>query len=173
MRGVFNKMKRNVARDAVCVNTVLVVICSALCALLGLFFTIGGIDLEVYEQIVQPKFYLPPFFMIFFNVVFYALLGAAAGITLSTPYYRKNHIKLISVSLCACSLFLCFLWVPLVYTAASFFMGAIIYILVMLFSSVIFKFFFRINRMAAWLVLVFAVYALYMVCYSFTLFIIN
>ena len=93
MRGVFNKMKRNVAREAVCVNTVLVVICSAFCALLGIFFTIGGIDLEVYGQIVQPKFYLPPFFMIFFNVVFYALLGAAAGITMSTPYYRKNHIN--------------------------------------------------------------------------------
>lgn len=173
MKGIVKKMKRNVARESVCINTALVIICAAVCAVTGLFFTLGGIDLDVYGEIVKPKFYLPPFFMIFFNIVFYALLGAAAGIVLSTPYYRKNNIKLISLSLCVCALLLCFAWVPLVYTAASFFMGAIIYILVMLFSSVIFKFFFRINRMAAWLVLVFAVYALYMVCYSFTLFIIN
>ncbi|MBO5006834.1 MAG: tryptophan-rich sensory protein [Clostridia bacterium] len=173
MKGIVNKVKRNVARESVCVNTARVWICAAVCAILGLIFALGGIDLEVYEEIVQPKFYLPPFFMIFFSTVFYAVLGAAAGTALSTPYYRKNNIKLISIVLSVCTLFLCFTWVPLVYTAASFLIGAFVYILVLLFSSVIFKFFFRINRMAAWLVLIFAVYALYMVCYSLTLFIIN
>lgn len=173
MKNIIDKMKRSVSREAICVNTALVAICAAVCAVLGLLFALGGIDWDIYGEMVQPKFYLPPFFMVFFNLIFYAVLGAAIGIVLSTPYYRKNHIKLISLVLSVCTLFLCFTWVPLVYTATSFLIGAIVYLVVVLFSSVIFKFFFRINRVAAWLVLIFAVFALYMVCYSFTLFIIN
>ena len=149
MKNIMDKIKRSVGRETVCVNTAVAAACAAAFAVLGLIFTVGCIDWQMCAEIVQPKFYLPPFFMFLFN------------------------IKPISIVLSVCTLLLCFTWIPLVYTASCFLIGALVYLAVLLFSAVIFKFFFRINRAAAWLVLIFAVFALYMSCYSFTLFIIN
>ncbi|MGN1094901.1 MAG: TspO/MBR family protein [Eubacteriales bacterium] len=173
MKKFADKIKMRISREAACINTTLVIIFAVVSAVLGVIFAIGGIDCDVYEEIIQPRFYLPPFFMVLFCLIFYALLGAAAGMILSTPYYRQNGVKAASLALFACTLILCFSWIPLIYTAKSFFIGMLIYLAVLLFSAVIFRFFFRINRIAAWLVLIFAVFALYMACYSFTLFIIN
>lgn len=173
MKNIMDKIKRSVGRETICVNTAVAAACAAAFAVLGLIFTVGCIDWQMCAEIVQPKFYLPPFFMFLFTLIFYAVLGAAVGIAVSSPYYRKNHIKPISIVLSVCTLLLCFTWIPLVYTASCFLIGALVYLAVLLFSAVIFKFFFRINRAAAWLVLIFAVFALYMSCYSFTLFIIN
>jgi tryptophan-rich sensory protein len=173
MKGIVKKMKRNVARESVCINTALVIICAAVCAVTGLFFTLGGIDPEVYGEIVQPKFYLPPFFMIFFNIVFYALLGAAAGIVLSTPYYRKNSDKALSLAMAACTLFLCFAWISLVYTAARFFVASLVSVTSMLFYAFVFKYYIKINVVAAWIMLIPSFFSLYLACYSLSLFILN
>lgn len=173
MKRSMGKIKMRIARETACINTTVVIIFAAVCAVLGLIFAIGGVDGEVYENIIQPKFYLPPFFMVLFNLIFYALIGAAAGIIVSTPYYGKNSIKPISLFLSGAVLLLCFAWIPLIYTAASFLIGTLLYLIILLFSAVIFRFYFRINRIAAWMMLVFSAFALYMVFYGFTLFIIN
>lgn len=173
MKDIITRIKRNVSHDTACINAVTVIVFAVSCAILGLLFSLGGIDREVYEEIEQPDFYLPPFFMVMFTMMFYAILGAASGIVFSTPYYRQSGEKWASLALAACTLFLCFTWIPLVYTATSFLMGAIVYLLAILFGAVIFKLFLCINRIAAWLVVLFMGAALYMVCYSFILFIIN
>lgn len=173
MKDVMTRIKRNVSRDAACINSVTVIIFACASALLGLLFSLGGVDWEVYEEIEQPNFYLPPFLMIMFMMMFYAILGAASGIVFSTPYYRQSGEKWAAIALAACIMFLCFTWIPLVYTATRFIMGAIVYLLAILFGAVLFKLFLRINRIAAWLVILFMGSALYMVCYSFILFIIN
>lgn len=173
MKKHINKIKMQIARDGACINTTVVIICAAVCAVLGIIFAIGGIDSEVYEEIIQPKFYLPLFFMVLFNIIFYALLGAGAGIIISTPYYGKNQLKPISLFLAATVLLLCYAWIPLVYTAKSFLIATFIYVIVLLFFAVIFRMYMRISRIAAWMMLIFSVFALYMIFYSFTLFVIN
>ncbi len=173
MRKHIEKVKRCFIRETMCVNTTVVAVCAAVCALLGLIFSIGGIDYEVYSEIEQPGFYFPPFIMVVLLLLAYALIGAAAGMIISTPYYRKNSDKTLAIVLSACTLFLCFAWIPLVYTASSFFIAALICILVLLFCAVIFKYYIKINTVAAYIMLVFAFFELYLACYSLTLFILN
>ncbi|MBQ8404524.1 MAG: tryptophan-rich sensory protein [Clostridia bacterium] len=173
MKKYIERIKRNFVRETLCVNPTVVAVCAAVCACLGLIFAIGGVDYDVYCEIAQPKFYFPSFIMVVLLLLFYALLGAAAGIIISTPYYRKNSHKTISLALAACTLFLCFTWLPLVYTAASFFIAALVCIVVLLFSALIFKFYIKINAVAAWSMLIFAIFDFYLICYSLSLFILN
>ncbi len=173
MRKHIEKMKRGFIRETMCVNTTVVAVCAAVCAVLGLIFSIGGIDYEVYAEIAQPGFCFPPFIMVIFLLLACALIGAAAGIIISTPYCRKNSDKTLALALAGCTLLLCFAWITLVYTAASFFVAALICILTLLFCAVIFKYYIKINSLAAWLMLVFAFFELYLACYSLALFILN
>ena len=173
MRRFIEKIKRCFIRETMCINTTAVSVCAAVCAALGLVFSIGSVDYEVYSEIEQPGFYFPPFIMVVLLLLAYALLGAAAGMVISTPYYRKNSDKALSLVLAACTLFLCFAWLSLTYTAASFFVAAIIAIMILLFCTVIFKYYIKINAVAAWIMLLLAAFALYLACYSLSLFILN
>ncbi len=173
MKNYIEKIKRCFIRETMCINTTAVAVCAAVCAVLGLIFSIGSIDYDVYSETAQPSFYFPPFIMVVLLLLAYALLGAAAGIIISTPYYRKNSDKTLSLVLAACTLFLCFAWPPLVYTASSFFIAALICILALLFCAVIFKYYIKINAVAAWIMLIFAFFELYLAFYSLALFILN
>ena len=173
MRKYIEKIKRCFFRETMCINTTVVAVCAAVCAVLGLIFSLGGVDYEVYSETVQPGFRFPPFIMVVLLLLAYALLGAAAGMIISTPYYRKNSDKMLSLALAACTLFLCFAWLPLVYTAASFFVAALISIIALFFCAVIFKYYIKINAVAAWIMVIFAFFELYLVCYSLSLFILN
>ena len=173
MKKYIVKIKRGFARETVCVNATLVLVLAIVCACLGLIFAIGGVDFEVYGEISQPKFYLPPFFMIAVQVVFYALLGASMGVAVSTPSCRRGREKLVGVALSVCALFLCFTWVPLVYTAASFFTAFLVCLIIVVFCAVIFKLYIEINAVAAFSVLAFTLFAFYLTCYSLSLFILN
>ncbi len=156
-----------------CVNSVIVIIFAVSAAVLGLIASITGIDTELYSDMEQPRFYLPLFFLVLFNIIFYALLGAAAGIVISTPYYRQNNIKPLSLALAAAVLLICYSWVPLVFSAGSFLIATLLFVFVILFSSVIFRFYYRINRAAAYIMILFTVFSVYMTFYTFTLFILN
>ena len=173
MKRYIEKIKRGFVRETVCVNGTVVITCALICACLGLIFAIGGVDYEVYGEIVQPKFYFPPVVRVALRLVFYALFGAAAGIIISTPYYRKSRGKLLALALALCTLFLCFTWIPLVYTAASFFIAFMVCLIVIVFCAVLFKFYLQINSVAAFSVLIFAFFELYLACYSLSLFILN
>jgi tryptophan-rich sensory protein len=173
MKKYIGKVKREFVRETLCVNGTLVLVISIICACLGLIFAIGGVDYEVYGEIAQPKFYFPPFAMIILQIIFYALLGAAAAVIISTPYCRRGRGKFVSLALAVCTLFLCFTWIPLVYTAASFFIAFLVCLIVLVFCAVLFKFYYEINSVAAFAMLVFAFFDFYLACYSMSLFILN
>jgi tryptophan-rich sensory protein len=173
MKKYIGKVKRGFVRETICVNTTVVLVCAIVCACLGLIFAIGGVDWEVYGEIAQPKFYFPPFVMIVLQIIFYALFGAAAGVIISTPYCRRGRGKLTSLALAVCTLFLCFTWIPLVYTATAFFIAFFVCLIILAFCAAIFKFYYEINSVAAFAVLVFALFDFYLACYSLSLFILN
>jgi tryptophan-rich sensory protein len=173
MKKYIGKIKRGFARETLCVNGTLVLVFAIVCASLGLIFALGGVDYEVYGEICQPNFYFPPFVMVAVQVVFYALFGASMGVAVSTPYCRKGYEKFAGIALSVCTLFLCFTWIPLVYTAASFFIAFVLCLIILVFCAVIFKFYIEINSVAAFAVLVFALFDFYLVCYSMSLFILN
>ena len=173
MKKYIGKIKRGFVRETICVNTTLVTVIARVCACLGLIFAIGGVDYEVYGEIAQPKFYFPPFVMIVFQIIFYALFGAAAGVIISTPYCRRGQGKFASLALAVCTLFLCFTWIPLVYTAASFFIAFVVCLIILVFCAVVFKLYSEVNTVAAFAVLLFALFDFYLACYSLSLFILN
>ena len=173
MKKYICRIRRGLARETVCINTGIVLVCAIVCACMGMIFAIGGVDYDVYAEIAQPKFYFPPFAMIILQMLFYALFGAAAGIIISTPYYRSGRDKFISLALSVCTLFLCFTWIPLTYTASSFFIAFIVCVIILAFCAAIFKFYYEINSLAAFAVLIFALFDFYLACYSLSLFILN
>jgi len=173
MKKYIGKIRRGFVRETLCVNTTLVLVLAVVCACLGLIFAIGGVDYEVYGEIAQPKFYFPPFVMIVLQIVFYALLGAAAGIIISAPYSRRGRGKFAPLALSVCTLFLCFTWIPLVYTAASFFIAFVVCLIILVFCAAVFKMYMDINSVAAFSVLIFALFDFYLACYSLSLFILN
>ena len=93
MKKYIGRVKRGFVRETLCINKTLVLVLAVVCACLGLVFAIGGVDYEVYGEIAQPKFYFPPFVMIILQMIFYALLGAAAGVAVSSPYCRRGAGK--------------------------------------------------------------------------------
>ena len=173
MKKYIGKIKRGFVRETLCVNTTLVLVLAIICACLGLIFAIGGVDYEVYGEITQPKFYFPPFVMIALQIIFYALFGAAAGVIISTPYCKRGSGKFAPLALAVCTLFLCFTWIPLVYTAASFFIAFIVCLIILVFCAAVFKLYMDINSVAAFAVFIFALFDFYLACYSLSLFILN
>ena len=173
MKKYIGKIKREFVRETLYINTTLVLVMSIVCACMGLIFAIGGIDYEVYGEITQPGFYFPPFVMIVLQMLFYALFGAAAGIVISTPYCSSGRGKFLSLALSVCTLFLCFTWIPLVYTASSFFIAFFVCLIILAFCAAVFKLYYEINSVAAFAVLIFALFDFYLACYSLSLFILN
>ena len=173
MKKYIGRIKRGFVRETLCINKTVVIVCAIICACMGLCFAIGGVDYEVYGEIAQPKFYFPPFVMIILQLLFYALFGAAAGVIISTPYCRRGRGKLTALALAVCTLFLCFTWIPLVYTAASFFIAFIVCLIILAFCAVLFKLYYEINRVAAFALLIFTLFDFYLACYSLSLFILN
>ena len=173
MKNYIEKMRRSFSRQTLCVNRTVVTVCAILCACIGLVFAIGGVDREICGEIAQPKFYFPVVIMIAMHMIFYALLGAAGGIIVCTPYYRRGYDKAISLVISLCTLFLCFTWIPLVYTAQSFFIAFIVCVIILLFSAAVFKMYIKINSVAAFFLVIFAFFDFYLLCYSLSLFILN
>lgn len=173
MQKYIDKIRREIARQTLCVNITLVIISACICAAIGIIFVICGMDYEMYSEIAQPAFYFPCIIMAVLQIFFYAVIGAGIGIIISTPYYRRNYAKLISISLALGTLFLCFAWVSLVYTAASFFLAFIVCLIILVLSATTFKFYITINTVAAWVMFVFMLFDFYLACYSISLFIIN
>ena len=173
MKKYIGRVKRGFVRETLCINKTLVLVLAVVCACLGLVFAIGGVDYEVYGEIAQPKFYFPPFAMIILQMIFYALLGAAAGVAVSSPYCRRGQGKLAALALSVCTLFLCFTWIPLVYTAGSFFIAFFVCLIVLAFCAAIFRLYYEINSVSAFAVLLFALFDFYLACYSLSLFILN
>lgn len=166
-------IKRRVRSELSCVNTVFLLILAGACVLLGILFAISGVSGFVYWHTFQPKFGLPPFFMVLFWIIAFALYGACVAVALSAPRYPSQAARKRAAILSACALVLCYVWIPVVYKAASFFLATLLVAVIILCLAVLYSMFRRVSRLASWGILIFTVWMLYILYYSFTLFLLN
>ena len=164
--------KRKWRYEISCVNVTLVIILAAVAVVLGALFAISGAGRYLYWYFLQPRCAPAPFFMVLLWGIAYALLGASVGAALSVPCRHAVTRRRIALAF-ACALILCYVWIPVVYRAASFFLGTLLVAVIILCLAVLFSLVSRISRLASWGVLVFAVWMLYILYYTFALGLIN
>ena len=172
MKGTGN-FKRQLRAELSCVNTTLVLVMAGVRVLLGILFAISGVSQYVYWYTYQPKCGLPAFFMVLFWMIAYAVFGACTAIALSAPHYRSQQAKKHAAILAACTLVLCYVWIPVVYKAASFFLATLLAVVIIICLAVLFSMFCRISKLASWGILAFAAWMLYILYYTFALFLLN
>lgn len=173
MKGSIKDLKRRIHYELSCINTTLAIIMAAGCVLLGILFAIGGVDGDLYEEWNIPLCAFSPFFMVLFWIIAYAVFGASCAIAISTPYNRNGAAKTRSIILFACTLVLCYSWIPIVYKAASLLLGTLLAAVIIICLAILFSMFVRMNRIAAWGVFAFAAWMLYILYYTFALFLLN
>ena len=167
------ELKRRIRSELSCVNTVFLLIMAGACVLLGVLFAVSGVSGLVYWHTFQPKFGLPPFFMVLFWMLAYALYGASSAVALCAPRYQSQAARKRMAILSACLLVLCYVWIPVVYKAASFFLATLLIAVIILCLAVLYSMFRRISCLASWGLLIFAVWMLYILYYTFALFLLN
>ncbi len=167
------ELKRRLRSELSCVNMVFLSILAGACVLLGILFAISGVSGFVYWHTFQPKFGLPPFFMVLFWIIAYALFGACIAIALSAPRCQSEAARKRTAILAACALILCYVWIPVVYKAASFFLATLLAAVIVLCLAVLYSMLRRVSRLASFGILVFAVWMLYILCYTLALFLLN
>ena len=172
MKGM-GDIKRRMRSEIACMNKTLVIILAAACVLLGILFAISGVDKYVYWYCFQPKCAMAPFFMVLFWIIAYAVFGASVAIALAAPCYRSQTAKKRAAILAACTLVLCYVWIPVVYKAASFFLATLLVAGIVICLAGLFSLFTRLSKLASWGILLFAAWMLYILYYSFTLFLLN
>ncbi len=167
------ELKRRIRSELSCVNTVFLLIMAGACVLLGVLFAVSGVSGFVYWHTFQPKFGLPPFFMVLFWILAYALYGASSAVALCAPRCQSQAARKRIAILSACLLVLCYVWIPVVYKAASFFLATLLIAVIILCLAVLYSIFRRISCLASWGLLIFAVWMLYILYYTFALFLLN
>ena len=103
------ELKRRLCSELSCVNMVFLSILAGACVLLGILFAISGVSGFIYWHTFQPKFGLPPFFMVLFWIIAYALFGACIAVALSAPRCQSQAARKRIAILAACALILCIL----------------------------------------------------------------
>ena len=123
-----------------------------------------------------PRTALPSFLHILFQLAAYALFGAAFAILWKAPLpqktYRLRLQKKCALVLFVCVLVLCYVWIPVVCKAGSYFLGVLLCGVILLSLFVLACLSYRISLLTSVLLVVFSVWALYIlyITLSFLLF---
>ncbi|MBQ0010348.1 MAG: tryptophan-rich sensory protein [Ruminococcus sp.] len=165
--------KRRVRRELSCINMALVIAFCAGALLLFVFFAVTGVKREVVEELIFPRVCLSPFFFWFFFTLSVLFFAAGAAAAVSTPTGRNGKEKGTLLLLFFCSLVLLYAWLPITYTAAKFFLSVLLILVLLIALAAQFTLAMRINRVAAYLFFAFAIWAFYLLYYSFSLFLLN
>lgn len=173
MNPKFLDAKRRVRRGLSCINTTLVIIFVAVAVTLGIIFAIGGIDGDVCDEMIFPDCAFSPFFMCFFFGVAIAVFAVSQAIIISTPTGCFAKEKTRSTIIFICALILIYVWIPVTFTAAAFFLATMLVMIILLACAVLFSAAVKINRIAAYAVFAFALWMLYILYYSFAMMLLN
>lgn len=162
---------RRLHREISCANAKAVGICAAVCALVSVLFAIGGVDRHLYWRYILPRHAPSPFFLIVLWMIAYGLFGACFAMMLSSreesSHKKKTGLLFFGV------LILCYVWIPIVYKAASFFLGALLVAVIFACLVVLFLQCVRISLSASLGVAGFSLWILYVFCYTLALSLLN
>ncbi len=166
----FREINRRIRIESACLNPILLGICAGAAVLLGALFTTNPALRPA--GIFLPRTALPSFFHILFQLVAYAVFGAAFAAFLRTPYCDRKQFRLPKLCgnfLFVCTLVLCYVWIPVVCKAKSFFLGTLLcgVILIALLALVLITY--RISVLSTLGLIFFSVWMLYILYLTITL----
>ena len=171
----FREIHRRIRTESAYMNPILLGICAGVAVLLGAIFTTNLIGRPA--GFLLPRTALPSFLHILFQLAAYALFGAAFAILWKAPLpqktYRLRLQKKCALVLFVCVLVLCYVWIPLVYKAASFFLALLVLAVLFFCLAAIFMTVWREHSTAAVLLCFFALWIAYLFYYTFSLFLLN
>lgn len=167
------KFRKRIAREIFCFNRKTVLLFAAAAVLLGLLFALGGVNRYVYWHLFLPRGALPPFFMVLLWGLMLALFGVCMALAFDSPFCDRHITKNMLLLLFCASLVLCYVWIPMVYKAAAFFLALLIVVMLLLCLSLFFVTVWRLHKVAAAGIGIFALWILYILYYTFALFLLN
>lgn len=157
------EIKRCIRIESACLNPIVLGICAGVTVLLGALFTTNLVSRPI--GIFLPSTALPSFLHILLQLLAYAVFGAAFAALLCTPLSQKTRSlrlrKKCALLLFVCVLILCYVWIPVVCRAGSYFLGALLCGVILLALFVLFLITQRISVISAGLLVFFALWMLY------------
>jgi tryptophan-rich sensory protein len=166
------EIKSRIRKECAFLNPVLLGICAGFAVLLGALFTTSLAGRV--PGFFLPRTALPSFLHILFQLISYAILGAVFATLLKAPLCKRTLRlqKKSALLLCTCILVLCYVWIPLVCKASSYFLGALLCGVILTAVAVLFFLSYRISVISAGFLILFALWMLYIlyITLSFLLF---
>lgn len=160
----FQEIRRRLQTEAACLSPVTLGICAGVAALLGAVFSTSIVGNA--QGILLPRTLLPSFFHILFQLFAYAILGAAFAALLKAPCRKTNRRQLFqyrcALLLFVCVLILCYLWVPVVCIAESYFLGILLCSMILLALFILAALCYPISIFAVFLLILFSAWMLYL-----------
>ena len=168
MKSVSNELKRKIKYETSCIDVKTVGITAAAFAAICALTAIFNVKSAVYGKFTPPKLSLSPFWCIFVFVLMSALFGAALGAIISS-FVREQKTKSVAVAAAVCAFVLSCAWIVLVYSAASFFIAALVAVVIFALVAVSFTLYAKMSRIASWAVLGYAAWVIYLFYFSLAL----
>lgn len=173
MKSATNELKRRIRQETACLNTALALILCAAALLLGILFAIKGIDGELYCGLILPACALTPFFMVLCFALALIVFAVSAAACASSPMRARKKPAWIMLLLYLCAFALAYAWIPLTYKAGAFFASALLCAVDILALAALYPQARRASRISSAGIFLFAVWMVYLLYLSFSLFLIN
>ncbi len=168
----FREIKRRIHTESAFLNPITLGISAGASVLLGALCATGFITHPA--SAFFPRTALPSFLHILLQLIAYAALGAAFASLLHIPLCRNlsEHLRLRKNSallLLPCILVLCYVWIPTVCRARSFFLGTLLCGVILVALVVLMLLTWRISLICAGLAFVSSLWMIYILYVTLTL----
>lgn len=173
MKTASKEISRNIKKELACVNMTVAIIAMVLSVVTGVFFAIGGIDGEAWEEICTPVWALHPVILVIFFALALCLLAISLSITFFSPLHLCGKPMQTAYILYACVYALTYIWIPLTYKATAFFASALTCAVCLVLLSVLYPLVRRVGKLPSLCLLLFSAWQGYLLCFSFALFVVN
>ncbi|MCQ2436433.1 MAG: tryptophan-rich sensory protein [Clostridia bacterium] len=170
MKAFFLDLKRRIRCELICINPVLTAVFSSTAAFLGVIFALGGVDADTYDSFIQPRGALSPFFCVAIWIIMYALYGAAASEVASAKCRIGPEKRTQALALAACTLVLSYVWTPMVYRAANFFLASMLTVVTIIALAALYALYSSVGRICSAVILIYTLWHVYILYYTFALF---
>ena len=173
MKTASKEISRNIKKELACVNMTVTIIAMVLSVVTGVFFAIGGIDGEAWEEICTPVWALHPVILVIFFALALCLLAISLSIKFFSPLHLCGKPMQTAYILYACVYALTYIWIPLTYKATAFFASALTCAVCLVLLSVLYPLVRRVGKLPSLCLLLFSAWQGYLLCFSFALFVVN
>lgn len=173
MKTASKEISRNIKKELACVNMTVTIIAMVLSVVTGVFFAIGGIDGEAWEEICTPVWALHPVILVIFFALALCLLAISLSITFFSPLHLCGKPMQTAYILYACVYALTYIWIPLTYKATAFFASALTCAVCLVLLSVLYPLVRRVGKLPSLCLLLFSAWQGYLLCFPFALFVVN